>query len=137
MVIDTSALVAIIRGEAERDSMIDAIEAAPVQPLLPATCYLEAVMVIVGTLQASEASKIDEAIEALGIEIAPLDAQQVMAARQAFLTYGRSRHEARLNFGDCFAYALAKVHNLPLLFKGDNFSRTDITRVRYSAADQK
>jgi len=71
--------------------------------------------------------ELDELIAQAGLEVVPQDAAQVGLARQAFLQFGKGRHPAALNFGDCAAYALAKARSLPLLFKGEDFARTDLT----------
>ena len=71
----------------------------------------------------------DNLIDKLGIEIVPVDREQALLAREAFRRFGKGRHKAGLNFGDCFAYALAKQKNEPLLYKGNDFSQTDISAV--------
>ena len=77
----------------------------------------------------SEPSKLDRVLTTLRIDVRSVDLTQGVLARQAFLQYGRGRHPARLNFGDCFTYALAKVRGDALLFKGEDFSKTDLVAV--------
>lgn len=77
------------------------------------------------------ARDVDLMLAKLGVEIVPFTARQAEIARKAFRRYGRGRHDAKLNFGDCFAYALAKDESAPLLFKGDEFSSTDVIVARY------
>ena len=110
MVIDTSALTAIFLGEPEADRFDEAIARAKTR-LLPATCLLEARIVLVARR-----------------DVIPVDSDLVDLATQAWLTYGKGRHPAALNFADCLSYALAKRSGLPLLFKGDDFSRTDVRK---------
>ena len=86
-------------------------------------------MVIESRYGPSGGQKLDELIATAEIQIEPVTVDQVSIARTAFRTYGKGRHPAGLNFGDCFAYALAKSKEAPLLFKGDDFSRTDIKAV--------
>jgi ribonuclease VapC len=129
MVVDTSALIAIAWDEPERVPFQDAIEGDPTR-LLPAGCALEAAIVMMrrsGRRRAADAvNELHRLIEQLGLEIEPLTLGQVRLAEEAYHSYGRGVHEAGLNFGDCFAYALAKATGEPLLFKGDDFSRTDL-----------
>lgn len=125
--LDSSALVAILRGEAESASFV-AIIANADRCFLSSVSLLETSMVLAGR-GGSSASwiELDELIEQAGLEVVPQDAAQVGLARQAFLQFGKGRHPAALNFGDCAAYALAKARSLPLLFKGEDFARTDLT----------
>ena len=125
MVIDTSALAAIFFHEPERDAFRSAILAASSR-LISAATALEAGMVIEGRKGGGAGREFDLFIVRAQIQIVPVDAELADLARSAWRKYGKGRHPAGLNFGDCFSYALAKATGEPLLFKGDDFSRTDI-----------
>ncbi len=125
MVIDTSALVAILAGEPERRAFIEKIEAADTR-LLSAGSYVEASIVIEARYGPEGVRLLDLFLGRTGIEIAAVDVEQAREARLAFSRYGKGRHAAALNFGDCFAYALAITSGEGLLFKGSDFSRTDL-----------
>lgn len=125
MVVDSSALIAILLGEEEAASFGTAIVAAG-DTTMSAVSYVEASMVIWGRKHEYGLKKLDALIEEEGIRIIPVDHAQALAAREAFVRFGKGQHPARLNMGDCFSYALAKITGRPLLFKGDDFSRTDI-----------
>ena len=127
MVIDTSALVAILGDEPERGAFNRAIEAADTRNLSVAS-FLEASMVIESRHGPDGLRDLDLLIAKAGIELVPVDEDQGYIARTAFRAYGKGRHPAGLNFGDCFAYALAKSSGEALLFKGSDFPLTDITR---------
>jgi ribonuclease VapC len=128
MVIDTSALVAILQSEAEADGFEQAVVEASIR-LIPATCVLEARMVLVARRGERALAELDLWLTKTTTEIVPVDSQLVDIATQAWLTYGKGRHTAALNFADCLSYALAKRSELPLLYKGDDFSKTDIQAV--------
>lgn len=125
MVIDTSALVAILAGEPERRAFIEKIEAADTR-LLSAASFVEASIVIEARYGPEGQRLLDLFLERAGIEIAGVDGEQAREARLAFSRYGKGRHAAALNFGDCFAYALAITSGEALLCKGSDFSRTDV-----------
>jgi len=125
MVIDTSALVAILLDEPERRAFNEKIEADP-RRLLSAVTFVEAALVIEARVGEAGGRELDLFLHRAGVETVPVDADQAEIARRAFRRYGRGRHPAGLNFGDCFAYALVKTTGEPLLFKGDDFGRTDI-----------
>ena len=126
MIIDTSAIVAILRQEPEARRFAEAIEAAPVRRV-SATTYVEIGAVIDGARDPVASRLVDELLATAGIIIEPVTAAQARIAREAYRDFGKgSGHAAGLNFGDCFAYALAKATGEPLLFKGDDFSRTDV-----------
>ncbi|MBS0151156.1 MAG: type II toxin-antitoxin system VapC family toxin [Nitrospira sp.] len=125
IVIDTSAVVAILRDEAERRTFNEAIEEAK-RCLVSAVSFVEASMVMEGRMGYDGLRDFDLFILKAGIEIVPVDVEQASIARGAFRKFGKGRHAANLNFGDCFSYALAKVMDAALLFKGHDFSRTDI-----------
>ncbi len=125
--VDSSALIAILRREAEADAFIQVVARAG-GCLISAVSYLETSMVLAGrTGSATTWSGLDTLIARAGMEVVPQDRQLATAARQAFLHYGKGRHPAALNLGDCATYALAKNQDLPLLFKGDDFTHTDLT----------
>ena len=125
MVIDTSALVAILQDETERQTFNRLIEAAE-SCSISAGSFLETSMVIESRHGPDGVRDLDLFVSKAKIAIVPVDADQVYIARQAFRQYGKGRHAAGLNFGDCFSYALAKTLGEPLLFKGNDFSRTNI-----------
>lgn len=125
MVIDTSALIAILLDEPERFSMQAAIAAAP-RRLLSAVSKLEAGLVLAGRYGEAGALRLDRLLADLAPTIVPFDEQQADIAREAFVRYGKGRHRAGLNFGDCAAYALAISEAEPLLFKGTDFGSTDV-----------
>jgi ribonuclease VapC len=125
MVLDTSALIAILSAETEANAFAVAIVTAATR-MLSAASLLETGIIIEARYGPAGGQKLDELIQAAQIQIEPVTAEQVTVARLAYRTYGKGRHPAGLNFGDCFAYALAKIRNEPLLFKGNDFSQTDI-----------
>jgi ribonuclease VapC len=126
MVVDTSALIAILLLEPEAERFTRLI--ADARPrLLSAANLFEAAIVIEGRLGPEAGGDLDDFVADVGLEMEPVTSDQVRVARQAYRTYGRGNHPAGLNFGDCFAYALAKTTGLPLLFKGKDFAQTDIT----------
>lgn len=125
MVIDTSALVAILNDEPERRQIIDRIAAAGTR-LISAATVLEAGIVIEAHRGEHAGRELDLFLHRAHFEIVPVDAGQAEIARAAFRRYGKGLHPAGLNLGDCFSYALAKVRGDELLFKGDDFSKTDV-----------
>jgi ribonuclease VapC len=126
IVIDTSALIAIFRLEAEADVLLKAIVAAE-KRAMSALSVLEASMVMSGrSAGAGLLEPLDEFLLEAGIEILPFDAQQAWLAREAFLRFGKGRHKAGLNLGDCASYAAAKARAAPLLYKGEDFRHTDV-----------
>jgi ribonuclease VapC len=126
MVVDTSALVAIFLLEPEAERFAQAILEAP-RAAISAANLLEAGIILDARIGREDSSELDDFMANVGIEVEPVTAGQVRVVRDAYRTYGRGNHPAALNFGDCFAYALAKTTGLPLLFKGDDFAQTDIT----------
>ena len=128
MVIDTSALIAILSAEPEAETFATAIATAPIR-LLSAASFLETAVVIESRHGSAGGEKLDELIQAAHIQIEPVTAEQAAPACFAYRAYGKGRHPAALNFGDCFAYALAKTTDKPLLFKGNDFNQTDIQAV--------
>jgi ribonuclease VapC len=129
MVIDTSAIVAILQDEPERASLTRLIAADEVR-LLSVVSRVECTCVIEGRKRAAGRADLDRFLHEAAIEIVPVTADQSQIACEAFRRFGRGRHPAALNIGDVFAYALAKVTGEPLLFKGDDFARTDIANAR-------
>lgn len=125
MVIDTSALLAILQREPESRAFNRAIEAAASR-LLSAGNFVEVSIVVEARTGAAGIRELDHFVETAGIEVEDVDRRQAMEARRAFQIYGKGRHRAGLNFGDCFAYALAKIRAQPLLYKGGDFSATDV-----------
>jgi ribonuclease VapC len=125
MVVDSSALVAILRKEPEAARFTRAILRDSVR-LISAANLLEAGIVIDNQAGLSAGRRLDAFVERAGIDIEPVTEAQVRIARQAYVDFGHGNHPAGLNFGDCFAYALAKATGEPLLFKGDDFERTDV-----------
>jgi ribonuclease VapC len=129
MVIDTSAIVAIALNEPEALSFEEHIADDPVRMISAATVF-EAAMVLETRLGEPGGSELDLWLHKVGAEIVPVSAELGDQARRAWRRYGKGRHPAGLNYGDCFSYALASLTGEPLLFKGDDFARTDIGRVR-------
>ena len=126
IVVDTSALIAILRREPEADSFLQIISQSE-HCLLSSVSLLEISMVLAGSAgDATAWMELDALIARAGMEVVAQDTELIEAARGAFLRYGKGRHPAGLNLGDCASYALAKYRNLPLLFKGDDFSKTDL-----------
>jgi ribonuclease VapC len=125
MIIDTSAIIAILNDEPERRAFNQAIEKSDVC-LLSTAGFVEASIVMENSRGYEGLRDFDLWMSAAGIVLAPVDVDQAQIARQAFRQYGKGRHPAALNFGDCFSYALTKASGLPLLFKGEDFKKTDI-----------
>jgi ribonuclease VapC len=126
MIVDTSALIAIIKGEPEAASMATAMEAADLLRISAGT-YFEASIVTDGYRNPRLSARFDEIVEHPRIIIEPVTAAQTKIARQAYRDYGKgSGHPAGLNFGDCFTYALAREKREPVLWKGDDFGHTDL-----------
>ena len=127
MIVDTSAITAILFGEAEEDRFLDALVAAPKVRISAAT-LVEATMVIEGRGGTDMGDVIDSLLAEMGAEICPVTAETARIARDGWRRFGKGNHPAKLNLGDCFAYALAVERGEPLLFKGDDFARTDVKR---------
>jgi ribonuclease VapC len=127
VIVDTSALIAILRDEPEAAACAGAIEAASTRRISAAN-FLEAAVVIDGSRDPIASRRFDDLIREAQLVIEPVGEAQARIARSAYRDFGRgSGHPARLNFGDCFAYALARATGEPLLFKGNDFAHTDIT----------
>ena len=130
MVIDSSALIALLLDEAETDGFVAAIAAAS-NRLVSAPTYVETAIVIVARLGLAAKEQLDRLLSELAIEVVPLTRDQAAVAVLAYRQYGKGGgHGAGLNFGDCFTYALAKSRDEPVLFKGNDFARTDLQIAR-------
>jgi ribonuclease VapC len=125
MIVDTSALAAIFFGESEAARYTQIIHDAD-RCRISAANFIELSIVLEGQIGPDAVRQCDMFFRRAGILIEPVSVEQAYLARQAFHDFGKGRHAAALNFGDCFAYALARVTGEPLLFKGNDFSRTDI-----------
>jgi len=129
MTLDTSAIVAIFQDEIERDEFVALIAEAP-RRLISAVSVLETSMVLEWRRGEDGGADLDQFLRKSAIEIVPFDEEQLVVARRAFRRFGKGRHRAGLNFGDCAAYALAQWSGEPLLFTGADFAATDVERVR-------
>lgn len=126
MIIDTSAIIAIGNQEQGSDQLLSALADADELRLSAAT-WVELGIVVDARQDPMIARRAENLLAELGVLIEPVTAEQAALARQAYRDFGKGRHAAGLNFGDCFAYALAKSAGEPLLFKGDDFNHTDVT----------
>jgi ribonuclease VapC len=126
MIVDSSALIAILKREPEWPVLSKTLDAAK-SPCISAANYLETSIVVDGWRNPILSRELDELIERFKIVIEPVTVEQARIARHAYRDYGKgSGHPANLNFGDCFSYALARVHREPILYKGDDFLHTDL-----------
>ena len=126
MIVDTSAILAILRGETDADRYIDAL-ARTTGPRISAGTYLETAIVVDANRDPVLSRRLDELLDATAFRVEPVTLTHSTIARQAYRDFGKgSGHPAGLNFGDCFAYALARESGEPLLYKGDDFSHTDV-----------
>ena len=126
MIVDTSAVIAILRNEQDATSYAKAIADASIRRISAAN-YVETAAVIDGSRDPVASRRLDDLLREARFVIEPVTESQARIAREAYRDFGRgSGHAARLNLGDCFAYALAKVLDEPLLFKGDDFIHTDV-----------
>ena len=126
MVLDSSAIIAIAFDEPERAVFVRLIEADD-RPLVSVVSYYEAAIVAARKARTERAARATDAfLQSIGAEIVPLDIEGSLQARAAYFRFGRGYHSAGLNFADCFSYALAKARDDTLLFKGDDFLKTDI-----------
>ena len=125
MIVDTSAIVAIILDEPDRLNFEDAVAASPSLRMSAAT-LIEATMVIESRGGAAGGAQLERWVAGVGIEICAVTEHTARLAQDGWRRFGKGRHKAALNFGDCFAYALARERDEPLLFKGDDFARTDV-----------
>lgn len=130
MVIDTSALVAILLGEREAESLARAIAADP-RRLVAAFTVVEAGVLLEARKGEAGGRELDLLLHRVQADIVGMNAEQASLARGVWRAFGKGRHPARLNLGDCCAYALSRYSGEPLLFKGDDFTQTDVVAVRY------
>jgi ribonuclease VapC len=128
MVIDTSALLALLLDEPEASAVSRAVAADP-RRLMSAFTALETAVVIEAKKEEAAGREFDLLVHKAALDIVPMDAGQVELARSAWRRYGKGRHPAGLNVGDCCSYALARFTGEPLLFTGDDFAKTDVHRV--------
>jgi ribonuclease VapC len=127
MIVDASALVALVRDEPGADRFFRALSDTREQKRMSAANYLEAAIVIDASKSPIASRRFDDAVAAAAIIVEPVDREQAEIARAAYRDFGKGGgHPAGLNFGDCFAYALARARREPLLFKDDEFSQTDV-----------
>ena len=127
MVLDTSALLAVLLGEPERDRFV-ALLADADDPVISAATLVEASIVMLARTGDKGVALLDELLAAAAVRCIAVDGVQASLARDGYARYGRGRGQAGLNYGDCFAYALARAMDRPLLFKGDDFAQTDVAR---------
>ena len=125
MVIDSSVLIAILETELESEQLAEAIEQDQVR-LISAVSVVETTIVIENRRGKGGGKALNLLMEKIAIEIVPVTAEHAATACQAYRDFGKGRHPAKLNFGDCFSYAAAKLRCEPLLFKGNDFNQTDI-----------
>lgn len=129
MILDTSAIIAILFDEDDAKIYAQAITRADSCRLSAAT-FVEIAIVVEAQTKDNGSRQLDAFIRRAGIAIDPVTEEQAHIARQAFIDFGKGRHPAGLNYGDCFSYALSKATREPLLFKGRDFSKTDLTAAR-------
>ena len=125
MIVDSSAIIAILRDEPAAAAMAEALQEAPIRRISAVT-YVEAAIVADNDRNPLLSRRFDGLVRDAQMLVEPVTAKQAELARQAYRDFGKGRHKAGLNLGDCFAYALAKEMDEPLLFKGDDFRQTDI-----------
>ena len=127
MIVDASAIIAILRGEPDADRYIETL-AGEAAPRVSAGTYIETAIVVDASRDPVLSGRLDDLLSVTRAEIEPVTRRHAEIARQAYRDFGKgSGHPARLNLGDCFAYALARATGESLLFKGDDFARTDVT----------
>lgn len=133
MIVDTSALIALLRDEEDAPQFSHALALRSQTKRLSAANYLEAAIIIDGSRDPIASRRFDEVITKANVIIEPVTAEHAQIARAAYRDFGKgSGHPAGLDFGDCFAYALAKITGEPLLFKGEDFAKTDVTPFAWS-----
>jgi ribonuclease VapC len=126
MIVDTSAMIAILKNEAESDAFSEAIQAAKIVRISAAS-YLETSILVDRYRNPILRARMETILENPGMQVEPVTLEQARIARQAYRDYGKgSGHPAQLNFGDCFSYALAREKREPILYKGDDFVHTDL-----------
>jgi ribonuclease VapC len=129
MILDTSAIIAILFAEDDAEIYAQAITRADSCRLSAAT-FVETAIVVESQTKNNGSRQLDAFIRRAGIAIDPVTEEQAHIARQAFIDFGKGRHPAGLNYGDCFSYALSKATREPLLFKGKDFAKTDLSAAR-------
>jgi ribonuclease VapC len=130
MVLDASAVLAILTREPAAERLVAVVEADRTR-LVSAARVVEASLVLLGRYGEAGDPHLDRLLSSIGAEVVPVGEEQVTLARDAALRFGRGRHPATLNFGDCFSYALAVARGEPLLFVGDDFTQTDVEVCRW------
>jgi ribonuclease VapC len=125
VILDSSAVIAVLRNEPEASAFAEAIESSE-QCRVSAVSYVESAIVIDSGRDAIASRRFDDFFRTSQIAVEVVTSRQAEIAREAYRDFGKGRHRAGLNFGDCFAYALAKEMDEPLLFKGDDFCHTDV-----------
>ena len=125
MILDTSVIIAILRNEPDADELAAVIESADVRRMSAAS-YVEAAILTDSNRDPVLSRRLDSFLHEAIITMEPVTVEQAQLAREAYRDFGKGRHRAGLNFGDCFAYALAKDKGEPLLFKGEDFRKTDV-----------
>ena len=133
MIVDSSAVVAVVQDEPEGTAVLSALRAARLsgaRTLLSAATFVELGVVVDARRSPVLSRRVEDLLRDSAVDVVPFDAEQAAVARQAYRDFGKgSGHPARLNLGDCFSYALASVRREPLLFVGDDFTHTDIRSV--------
>jgi ribonuclease VapC len=130
VIVDSSAIVAILELESDARKFAEAIEEAP-DRRISVVSYVESAIVLDSRRNPVLGRRLDDFLLEAEVSLEPVSVEQARLAREAYRDFGKGRHRAGLNFGDCFAYALAKDKGEPLLFKGDDFRRTDVEVAEY------
>jgi len=130
MVIDTSALVAMMTAEPSADRLVAALE-SETERLVSAATVVEVALVLMGRYGDVGDAQLDRFLRSIGAEVVPVEEEHVTLARDAALRFGKGHHPAALDFGDCFSYALSVARRSPLLFVGDDFSKSDVEACRW------
>jgi ribonuclease VapC len=125
VIVDTSVIIAILRDEPDAEKLAEALDSAAVRRLSAAS-YVEAAVVTDGNRDPVLSRRLDALLHESLVDVEPVTVEQARIAREAYRDFGKGRHRAGLNFGDCFVYALAKDKGEPLLCKGEDFNRTDL-----------
>ena len=126
MIVDASAILAVLLKEPEEQRFADILTGGSSEAELSPVNYLEVALRIDRGDMPEISDSLDQVLSRMNVRIAELNSEQAYLAREAYKTFGKGNHPARLNLGDCFAYALSKARNEPLLFKGGDFGKTDV-----------